>query len=106
MTPASALAFLIDALRSDGALVTLFVLIGLGGWRRVWCWGYQLTRADQLLTEERLAHIAEIREAHDERDRWREACQWMMGNPHLGERPPGIPGPQEPGSAGRTGDDD
>jgi hypothetical protein len=86
----------VEALKNDGGLVLLIVLIFITGVRRVWIFGRELDRADKQLTDERLARIEEVRELRNERDQWRAAALWQMGHPSMAGQPP----PVQPGTAG------
>jgi hypothetical protein len=91
MTPTAFINALVEALKNDGGLVLLIVLIFITGVRRVWIFGRELDRADKQLTDERLARIEEVRELRNERDSWRNLAMWASNHPSMQGQPPPPP---------------
>lgn len=93
MTPAAFVQAFAAALANDGALVLLVLLILWLGARKVWVWKWAVDRLEAQLTDERIAHMAEMGQLREERDQWRRLCLYQSGHAQP-ERPP-PPNPLE-----------
>lgn len=91
MTPAAFLQTFAQAVANDGGLVLLFVVIFITGVRKVWVFGYALTDLRTQLTDERVAHMAEMNLLREERDSWRRMSLYQQG-----QRGPDRPPPPSP----------
>ena len=90
MTPAAFLNAFAQALANDGALILLVLLILWLGARKKWVWSWTVERLETQLTDERVAHMAELSSMREERDQWRRMSLYQQG-----QRGPTPPGPIE-----------
>lgn len=90
MTPAAFLQTFAQAIANDGALILLVLLILWLGSRKKWVWSWTVERLEAQLTDERVAHMAELGQLREERDQWRRLCLYQQG-----QRGPAPPGPME-----------
>lgn len=89
MTPAAFLQAFAQAIANDGALILLVLLILWLGARRKWVWSWTLERLESQLTDERVAHMAEMNQMREERDQWRRLSLMQQGQRGPTTPPPG-----------------
>jgi len=92
VTPAAFLQAFAQAIANDGALILLVLLILWLGSRKKWVWSWTVERLEAQLTDERVAHMAELGQLREERDQWRRLCLYQQGQ--RGPAPP-PPNPVE-----------
>jgi len=77
----------ISAIINEMPLLLMLLVIFVSGARRVWIWGRELDRIEQLLTDERVDQMGRMNELREERDQWRRIALIQTGHP-TPERPP------------------
>lgn len=73
MTPAALVGAFIEALKNDGGLVLLFLVVFVTGARKTWVWGW-------LLADERAKHATDLADLRAERDHWRRIALYERGD--------------------------
>jgi hypothetical protein len=59
------------------------------GARKIWVWRWVVERLEAQLTDERIAHMAEMNLMREERDGWRRMSLMQQGQRGPGPPPPG-----------------
>jgi hypothetical protein len=88
MTPAALTGALLEAIKNDGGLVLLFIIIFVTGLRGTWVWSREVTTVKAQLTDERIDFMRQLNEMREERDSWRRSSMMLQA-----QRGPERPSP-------------